>query len=302
MASGSPMIDPTRILGSSDDCGSWNMSCRSRRLRRSSAPRRADTPTPSSVTSPELGLSSATISLPSVVLPQPDSPTRPNVVPAGTEKDTSETALTLATWRRSRPALIGYSLTRFFRSSSGATPLRPAGSAAPGGSVTSRRPSPATSGASAGAGACSPAGAGSASGASATRPTRSPAAAWARLSASEVTSPVLAASGPRRADHGQGERAVDRVPAGEQVVGRRTGQRRLLRAALVAGPRAAGGEAAALRRVRQVGRQARDGVQGLAGVLVQLRDGGEQAPGCRDGAARRTAQRRRRSRPPGRRT
>ena len=58
-----------------------------------------DTFSPSRVTAPELGFSSATIILPMVVLPQPDSPTRPNVVPAGTEKDTSDTALTLATLR-----------------------------------------------------------------------------------------------------------------------------------------------------------------------------------------------------------
>src|SRR5437016_11101118 len=82
------MIVPTRILGSSEECGSWNMSCRSRRLRRSSPPCSLDTSTPPRVTAPELGRSSATIILPIVVLPHPDSPTRPKVVPVGTEKDT----------------------------------------------------------------------------------------------------------------------------------------------------------------------------------------------------------------------
>ncbi len=77
------MIVPTRILGSSDDCGSWNMSCRSRRLRRRSAPRSFETSSPLSVMAPALGFSSATISLPIVVLPHPDSPTRPNVVRPG---------------------------------------------------------------------------------------------------------------------------------------------------------------------------------------------------------------------------
>ena len=48
---------------------------------------------PCSVTSPEVGRSSATIMRPIVVLPQPDSPTRPNVSPAATENETPETAL-----------------------------------------------------------------------------------------------------------------------------------------------------------------------------------------------------------------
>ena len=47
----------------------------------------------------------------------------------------------------------------------------------------------------------------------------------AMLSASDEARPVLAASGPALADLGQGERPVDRVPAGEQVLVRlaRTG-------------------------------------------------------------------------------
>ena len=211
MASGSPMIVPTRILGSSEECGSWNMSCRSRRLRRSSPPCSLDMSTPPSVTVPELGRSSATIILPIVVLPHPDSPTRPNVVPAGTEKETSDTAWTAATLRwRIAPEVIGYSFTRLRMSSSGAVPS-PFATASTACSVTARRPSGVTSrpAATTTGSDCSGSGtpesvapvsasaaAASGSTASATYPTLSPAAAWARLSASEASRPVLSASGP----------------------------------------------------------------------------------------------------------
>src|SRR5258708_6883716 len=44
---------------------------------------------------------------PVVVLPQPDSPTRPSVSPLYTSKLMSSTALTAPTWRCSKPAVIG---------------------------------------------------------------------------------------------------------------------------------------------------------------------------------------------------
>ena len=204
------MIVPTRILGSSEDCGSWNMSCRSRRLCRSSPRRSLDTSSPSSEIAPEFGFSSATISLPIVVLPHPDSPTRPNVVPAGTAKETSDTALTLPTLRcRIAPEVIGNSFTRLRSSSSGGTPSPFAAATSTFRSVTSRRPSAVTSSPA----ATTTRGSGSAgswlgswvprlppiapgSGASATRPTLSPTPASLTLTASGATSPVLAASGP----------------------------------------------------------------------------------------------------------
>ncbi len=65
------------------------------------------------------------------------------------------------------------------------------------------------------------------------------------------------------------------------MVERLPGQRRLLGAALVRGPGAPGREPAALRRMRQVGRQAGDGVQRLSRVLAELRDRGEQGLGVR---------------------
>ena len=114
------MIEPTRILGSSEEYGSWNISCRSRRCRRSSPGPSAKTLWPSSNTVPEFGRSSATTTRPIVVLPQPDSPTRPNVSPAVTVNETLDTACTLATWRwRIAPAVTGNSLTRSRTSSSG---------------------------------------------------------------------------------------------------------------------------------------------------------------------------------------
>ena len=94
---------------------------------------------PSSSTAPELGCSSATTTRPIVVLPQPDSPTRPNVSPAVTVNETLDTACTAATLRcRIAPAVTGNSLTRSRTSSRGARrgrdavrrrPARPGGAA-----------------------------------------------------------------------------------------------------------------------------------------------------------------------------
>ena len=52
---------------------------------------------PSNTIRPAVGSSSRVSSRPVVVLPQPDSPTRPSVCPAGTEKSTSSTACTAPT-------------------------------------------------------------------------------------------------------------------------------------------------------------------------------------------------------------
>src|SRR5580692_13217336 len=75
-----------------------------------------------------------------VVLPQPDSPTSPNVDPTGTAKDTSATADTCPTFRWSTaPAVTVKFFTRRETVSSGAStfpsatglPPRPPASAAP---------------------------------------------------------------------------------------------------------------------------------------------------------------------------
>ena len=101
------------MRGSSDANGSWNMSCRSRRRRCSADLRSFVTSSPSNRIDPAVARWSATISQPIVVLPQPDSPTRPNVSPRRTLKETSETAFTLPTFRcRTAPEVTGNSFTR----------------------------------------------------------------------------------------------------------------------------------------------------------------------------------------------
>src|ERR1700689_1708294 len=73
---------------------------------------------------PDVGGSRATIIRPGVVLPQPDSPTRPNVSPGRTSNDTSDTACTAPTCRcRIAPLVTGNSLTRFCTMRKGLVPL-----------------------------------------------------------------------------------------------------------------------------------------------------------------------------------
>src|SRR5579875_3130030 len=90
------------------------MSWTSRRTRRSCFPRRPWISRPSKLIFPLSARSRATTRRPTVVLPQPDSPTRPNTSPSRIEKETSETAFTVPTLRRMRPPFItGNSLTRW---------------------------------------------------------------------------------------------------------------------------------------------------------------------------------------------
>ncbi len=70
---------------------------------------------------PAVGFSSATIIRPIVVLPQPDSPTRPKVSPARISMLTSVTALTEPVRRCSTPAVTGNSLNTPASWSSGPT-------------------------------------------------------------------------------------------------------------------------------------------------------------------------------------
>ncbi len=72
----------TGIRGSSAAAESWNIICRSRRRRRKSPAPLAARSRPSKATEPLVGCSRPTSIRPSVVLPQPDSPTMPNVSPA----------------------------------------------------------------------------------------------------------------------------------------------------------------------------------------------------------------------------
>src|SRR5215210_755515 len=73
---------------------------------------------PSKYTLPSVGSTRRSTVRPSVVLPQPDSPTRPRVSPRRTKKLTSSTALTQATVRCRRPPFTGKYLTRRSTSSS----------------------------------------------------------------------------------------------------------------------------------------------------------------------------------------
>src|SRR5690606_34596839 len=106
------MMSWTVIRGDSDAYGSWNTICKSRRRARSSAPRARVTSLPATVIRPEVGVSSRTTIRPVVVLPQPDSPTRPSVRPAGSEKSTPSTAWTLPERSRSGPDRTGKCLVR----------------------------------------------------------------------------------------------------------------------------------------------------------------------------------------------
>jgi hypothetical protein len=65
---------------------------------------------PSNHTSPEVGSSRRRMQRPVVLLPHPDSPTRPSVSPAVRSKLTPLTAWTLSTSRPSQPPVIGKAL------------------------------------------------------------------------------------------------------------------------------------------------------------------------------------------------
>jgi len=101
------MIEPTVMRGSSDPYGSWKMICIRRRRRRSSFDLRLVSSTPSNLTLPAVGSRSRIIARPVVLLPQPDSPTRPSVSPRRTSKVMSSTALTVPWTVLKMPARIG---------------------------------------------------------------------------------------------------------------------------------------------------------------------------------------------------
>src|SRR5579859_3969116 len=92
------------------------MICMSRRRSLSWRLSAAKTLRPSKVTSPLVAGTSRRIVRPTVVLPQPLSPTSPSVSPCLMVKLTFSTACTQATVRCSRPPRTGKYLTRFFTS------------------------------------------------------------------------------------------------------------------------------------------------------------------------------------------
>ena len=96
---GSAIVSYTVRRGFSDSNGSWKIICTRRRKRRRSSlsvmtAMSTISPSCSSIILPELASSSFTISLPVVLLPQPDSPTRPRVSPGAMSKLIPSTAWT----------------------------------------------------------------------------------------------------------------------------------------------------------------------------------------------------------------
>src|SRR5919197_5881891 len=79
---------------------------------------------------PPVGVSRARMSLDVVVLPQPDSPTRPSVEPAAIANETASTARTTPEDQPSAPRRTTKCLVRFCTSSSGA-PLDSGGAMQP---------------------------------------------------------------------------------------------------------------------------------------------------------------------------
>ena len=93
------MLSPMGVRGSSDAYGSWKMICIRRRygLRLLLLSRVMSVPSNTMV--PDVGSISRSSRRPTVVLPDPDSPTRPSVSPRRTSNDTPDTAWTTSTAR-----------------------------------------------------------------------------------------------------------------------------------------------------------------------------------------------------------
>src|SRR5213593_1439129 len=108
---------PTRMRGSSDAYGSWKTAWTARRYARRPSRSSADTSRPSKRMLPAVGVSRARISLDVVVLPQPDSPTRPSVEPAGMSNETASTARTTPVDQPSAPRRTTKCLVRLCTSS-----------------------------------------------------------------------------------------------------------------------------------------------------------------------------------------
>ena len=112
MRSGSATISRTVIRGFSDAYGSWKTIWRSLRTGRSSRLERFVMSRPSKRILPAVGSKSLMIVRPSVVFPEPDSPTTPSVSRSRTARSMPSTALTCATVCLKTPALTGKCLTR----------------------------------------------------------------------------------------------------------------------------------------------------------------------------------------------
>ncbi len=98
------MISDTDMRGLSEPNGSWKTICSSRRFGRIASKESLPMSVPLNSMRPldEIMRASAR---PSVVLPEPDSPTTPSVWPARTVTSMPSTALTWSTVLRKKPAL-----------------------------------------------------------------------------------------------------------------------------------------------------------------------------------------------------
>ena len=112
MRSGSATISRTVIRGLSDAYGSWKTIWMSRRTGRICLRLNFVMSAPLKMIWPLVGSTSLMIVRPSVVFPQPDSPTTPSVSPRVTVRSTPSTARTWPTVCLRTPALIGKCLTR----------------------------------------------------------------------------------------------------------------------------------------------------------------------------------------------
>src|SRR6476469_753904 len=130
-ASTSLSVWRTLIVGLSDEYGSWNTTCTRLRSRRRSFPFAPTIDVPSNRMSPEVGRSSWSRRRPSVLFPEPLSPTTPSVSPRSIESETSSTATSvsrgLLVTTRTRLLPTGNAFVRWRVSTSGLAKIQEVG-------------------------------------------------------------------------------------------------------------------------------------------------------------------------------
>ena len=97
---GSAMMSKIGMRGSREAIGSWNTTCRSRRIVNFSLRPSFEVSLPNTSIEPPLGAARFSTSSSVVDLPHPDSPTRPKVSPSRTSRSIPSTANTVPTRRR----------------------------------------------------------------------------------------------------------------------------------------------------------------------------------------------------------
>ena len=106
-AIGSVRAVATVRRGLRDEAGSWKTNCRRRRMGRMSRRPKPVRSRPSKRTRPPVGSTRRSTARPSVVFPQPDSPTSVRICPRWMHRSTPSTARTCPTVRLSTPWRIG---------------------------------------------------------------------------------------------------------------------------------------------------------------------------------------------------